>query len=159
MRCFPTLALVLPPILLLAGCAHSNKEFSNKPPSLQVGAAALAGGAPEAALSVARRQLAVNRDDMGALLIEGQAADRDGGIGPGGGELPPRHPGVVILGRGAVRPGPGAPDRRARGGSRSRLQGDAATAAERCARFDQYRDLRKTCRSIMRRPKPSTSRR
>ena len=59
--------------MLLNGCAGSTKSFVNRPPSLQVGAAALAGGAPEAALSVARRQLAINRDDLGALLIEGQA--------------------------------------------------------------------------------------
>ena len=81
MRGFPLFALLLSPVLAVTACARSDREFSNKPPSLQVGAAALAGGAPEAALSVARRQLAGNRDDLGALLIEGQALTELGEMG------------------------------------------------------------------------------
>ena len=61
-------------LLLPAACAsHDPDRLSDKPPGLRVAQAALAGGVPEAALSVARRQLASNRDDLGALLTEGQA--------------------------------------------------------------------------------------
>ena len=60
-------------LVALAACATPVKQFSDKPPSLKVGAAALAGGAPEAALSVARRQLAENPNDLASLLLEGQA--------------------------------------------------------------------------------------
>ncbi len=69
MRTLFLLALLLP-----AACANSDPaRFSDKPPSLRVAQAAMAGGVPEAALSVARRLLASNRDDVGALLMEGQA--------------------------------------------------------------------------------------
>ena len=68
MRAFLLLILLLP-----AACATPGDQSSAKLPSLRVGAAALAGGAPEAALNVARRQLATNRDNLAALLMEGQA--------------------------------------------------------------------------------------
>ena len=66
--------LVLLALLLPAACAASDPDrLSEKPPGLRVAHAALARGVPEAALSVARRRLAENRDDVGALLMEGQA--------------------------------------------------------------------------------------
>ena len=73
--------LVLITLLLVASCASSTHTLSNKPPSLKVGAAALAGGAPETALSIARRQLALNRDDLPAILIEGQSLTELGELG------------------------------------------------------------------------------
>ncbi len=57
----------------LGGCAPS-LQFSNKPPSLQVGAAALAGR--RAARPRCRwpgGSLPTDRDDLGALLIQGKA--------------------------------------------------------------------------------------
>ena len=66
--------LLLLALLLPAACASNDPDrLSEKPPGLRVAQAALASGVPEAALSVARRRLAENRDDVGALLMEGQA--------------------------------------------------------------------------------------
>lgn len=73
-------SLLLILALLPAACAPTQQTLSNKPPSLRVGAAALADGVPDAALAIARRQLAQNRDDIAALLIEGQALTQQGNM-------------------------------------------------------------------------------
>ncbi len=73
-------------LLLPATCSGGHSTLSSQPSSLRVGEAALEGGVPQAALSVAQRRLATNRDDLEALLIQGRAlselGENDNGIDP-----------------------------------------------------------------------------
>ena len=59
-------------LLSVAACAGAQAPPS-RPLELQAGVAALEGGAAPAALLIARRQLAVDRDNVEALLIQGKA--------------------------------------------------------------------------------------
>ena len=63
---------------LLAGCAVPAEPFSSAPPSLRVGAVALAAGQPDIAGSVAEHHLATAPDDPAALLLRAQARAAQG---------------------------------------------------------------------------------
>ena len=68
MRC-----LWLGMLLVQTACSAGADRVRNEAPSLKVGLAALDAGMPQAALAVAQRQLASNRDNVPALLIQARA--------------------------------------------------------------------------------------
>ena len=65
-------------LVLLSACSGRGDPSNAPAASVQAGEAALAGGMPGAAIAIAKRKLAANRDDVDALLLQAKAEAETG---------------------------------------------------------------------------------